>query len=158
MVGIAIIGIVIAMVVSYMGEPRANTKSFASTMVAEIDAARTRAISTRRWNRIGFDTTESKVIVEQSTTTGMGTPEDDEWERVSSLTVPKAITLYAATTTCDYVDGNEPSEGDGLDEYIVLKPDGTGTAFTLYLQSFDDHEARVYVYRATGTAYAKESW
>ena len=34
----------------------------------------------------------------------------------------------------------------------------TGTPFTLYLQSFDEHEARVYVYRATGTAYAKESW
>ena len=165
MVGIAIIGIISAMVVAYAGEPRANTKSFAASIVAEMDAARTRAISTRRWNRISFDTDLGKMITEQSTVDedgnphGMKTPEDDEWEVISKIDIPKTITVFAMTDTCDYVAGNDPAEGDGLDDYVTFKPDGTGTAATVYLQSYDlDHQWRVYLYRATGTAYAKEEW
>jgi prepilin-type N-terminal cleavage/methylation domain-containing protein len=160
MVVVVMIGIVTTIALQYTGERRANLRGFASEIVGEADSARLRASSSRRWMRIGFDVDAGQARVEQANFSGMDLPEDDEWTMVRTFTIPREIVVASIATTANVVDGDGiPAEGDGLDEYLMFSPDGGGAARTVYLKGLDNRNAlRVVVYRATGSAYAKEGW
>jgi len=157
---LAMIAILTGLAFSYAGESRAGLRGFAGSLVGECDAARLRAISARRWQRAHLDAEAHKIVVEQATVTGMAEPADDEWTTVARLDVPRNVVVASIATTANVVAGESvPDEGDGLDEYLYFKPDGSSLARTVYVRSFDTGgEMRVVIYRATGTATAKEAW
>jgi prepilin-type N-terminal cleavage/methylation domain-containing protein len=160
MIVVVMIGIVATIALQYTGERRANLRGFANEIVGEADSARLRASSSRRWMRIGFDTVAGQARVEQATFSGMDLPEDDEWTVVRTFTIPKTIVVASIATTANAIAGDGiPAEGDGLDEFLMFAPDGGGAARTVYLKGIDNRNAlRIVVYRATGSAYAKEGW
>lgn len=159
MVVVAMIAILATMAIAYSGENRANLRAFSEDLVGQMETARIRSTSTRKWNRVWFDVDNFRVEVDQATVAGMAEPEDDEWEVVAKLEIPKTVTVYAFSTTVDVVEGNSPTEGGGLDDYIVFKPDGTSNGGTIYIEdSGHSRPMRILVYRATGTAFPKEHW
>ena len=160
MVVLAIIAILATVAIAYSGEHKGTSRSFADDLVAEADAARLRAISTRRWNRMWFDFTEEKVVVEESTTLGMAVPADDEWQVIEKLELPRMVHIAAITTTSDVDAGNDVTDGSGLDEVISFAPDGSSASRTIYLEpsSAEGGEQRVVFYRATGSGYRKDGW
>ncbi len=159
MVVVAMIGILSYMAVAYTGESRANLKSFGGSVLAEADQAKMRALASRRWHRVRFDLDAYLVITDQATFTGMSEPADDEWTMVSQVPIPKKFHVQAITTTADVDVGNDPGDGDGIDEALLFAPDGSSAARTVYLSTVSPYTyVRVVVYRATGTAYLKEGW
>lgn len=159
MVVLAMIAILSALAVAYTGERRANLRGFATAIVGEADAARMRAMSTRRWQRISFDLDPDRyrMVTEQATTTGMGEPTD--WAEVSRYAIPQRFTVASIHTTADAEGGVDVTEGDGLDEYLLFAPDGSSVPRTVYLSTNNPMTyLRVVVYRATGSAYMKENW
>lgn len=156
------IAVLAAVAFSYTGESAANVRGFAEQIVGEADSARLRAISSRRWQRMRFDLETRKVVVEQATIAGMERPtSDDDWAQVSKLDLPRAIDLHAIATTSNLVAGEGlPGEDEGLAESLYFGPDGAGEPRTVYVHSATAgrNAWRVVVYRATGTAVAKEGW
>jgi len=159
MVVIAIIAIMTAMAISYTGEGRATVKGFAGEVAGECDASRLQAISSRKWQRLWFDTATNKVRHDQATVTGMAVPTASEWVEVSRLDLPKVVAVEQINTTADINTGNAVTSGNGLTNYLMFAPDGSSVARTVYLDTFDGHSPeRIVVYRATGTAYVKDGW
>lgn len=158
MVAIAIMAILTMMAVSYHGEGRATVKGFAAQVAGESDAARLRAVATRKWQRMTFDTDLHKVHLEQATFTGMDVPADNEWVETGRLDLPQSIQLDEISLTAD-IDGGVTPDGTGLDEALMFAPDGSSRARTVYLSTVDATvHVRIVVYRATGTAYVKDGW
>jgi prepilin-type N-terminal cleavage/methylation domain-containing protein len=160
MVAVAIIAVMAGLTVAYTGERRANMRGFVGQVVTECDSTRLRALSSRRWHRITFDTTTRRMIVWQATTTGMDLPDDDGWSNVNQAEIPRTVVVQGLGTTAD-VDGEAfPGEGEGVDdEALLFGPDGAAEPRTVYFESSDGRSRmRILIYRATGTAYAKEGW
>ena len=160
LVVLAMIAILAGLAFSYAGESKAGLTGFAEQLVGECDAARLRAISTRRWQRMHFDDDDRKIVVEQATVTGMDQPDDDQWAMIAKLSVPVQVHFASIATAANVTAGEGvPDEGAGLDEYLYFEPDGAATPRTVYLETLDGRkQVRVVIYRATGTAYAKELW
>jgi prepilin-type N-terminal cleavage/methylation domain-containing protein len=162
LVVVAMIAILASVALTYAGERRPNLRAFAEQIVGEADSARLRAISSRRWQRMGFDGEARRVVVEQALWTGMERPDDDDdWVVVTRLEIPQSVVVAAIATSVNLVEGEAiPGEGDGLDEHLYFTPDGSGEPRTVYLRGIHarDGAHRVVVYRATGTAFAKERW
>jgi Tfp pilus assembly protein FimT len=159
MIVIAIIGIMTAMAISYSGEGRASVKGFAGQVAGECDSSRLLAISTRKWQRLWFDTTTNKVRHDQATVTGMGVPTTSQWIEVSRFDLPKVVSVEQINTTADINTGNSVTPGHGMTNYLMFAPDGSSVARTVYLDTFDGHSPeRIVIYRATGTAYVKDGW
>jgi len=157
MVVLAMIAILSAMAVAYTGERRANLRGFAGSIVGEADAARLRALASRKWQRIGFDLDAGKMITEQATTTGMAEP--DDWTVQGVYAIPGRFTVASIHDSADANGGEDVIEGAGVDEYLMFAPDGSSVPRTIYLSSTQPFTyVRVVVYRATGTAYVKENW
>jgi prepilin-type N-terminal cleavage/methylation domain-containing protein len=159
MIVLAMIAILTAVAISYQGENRASIKGFAAQIAGEADAARLRATSTRKWQRITFDPDVHKVHLEQAVDTGMEMPADDGWIETGRLDLPQIVHVAAITTTADIDSGNAVTDGNGLDEALLFAPDGSSRARTVYLSTIGATvEIRIVVYRATGTAYVKDGW
>jgi Tfp pilus assembly protein FimT len=160
MVALVIIAVLSALAVSYAGEDRANLRGFSEQIVGEADSARLRALSSRRWHRITFDVEARRMRVWQGDVVGMELPDDDEWTETNRVEIPRAMFVHAIATTANVVAGEAiPDDGDGLGEALLFGPDGAGAARTVYLRSKDRSlRHRVVIYRATGTAIAKEAW
>lgn len=162
LVVLAMISVLAAIAFSYSGESAANVRGFAEEIVGDADSARLRAISSRRWQRMRFDLGARKVVVEQAVLAGMDRPTDDaDYAQVSTLDLPRAVDLWGIATTANLIAGEGvPGEDEGLTEHLYFGPDGAGEPRTVYLRSATGgrNPWRVVVYRATGTAVAKESW
>src|SRR5689334_3748804 len=157
MVVVALIAILTALAVAYTGEARPNLKSFAGAVAGECDAARMRAIASRKWQRVWFDVDSELMVVDQATTTGMAEPTD--WVVMNTFKIPKQVHLASIHTTADAAGGVLVTDGDGLDEALAFAPDGSSVPRTVYLTTNPAKSwVRVVVYRATGTAYVKEAW
>jgi len=153
---IAIIGVLAAIAISYPREDRATTRGFAEQVVGELDVARMRAISSRRWHRVTVSGTQATI--EAGDTVGMAMP--TSWSLVGSFQAPNRTRIVAMATVTDIQDGGtDPDDGDGFDEVLLFAPDGSSVARTLYLSDpYDRAHYRVVVYRATGTARVFDGW
>ena len=107
-----------------------------------------------------YDAETKKVVIDQATITGMDLPADDEWATVQQLGIPATVELVAVATAANVIAGEGvPEEGDGLDDYLYFAPDGSAEPRTVYVRTTDGRQKmRIVIYRATGTAYAKEDW
>lgn len=159
LVAVAIIAVMAGLTVAYTGERRANMRGFVGEVISECDSARLRALSSRRWHRITFDTDARRMVVAQADTTGMEIPDDEGWTEVQRFEIPRAVEISAVGVTADVEGESYPGDGEGLTEALLFGPDGSAEPRTAYFASVDGRtKIRVLVYRATGTAYAKDGW
>jgi len=155
---VALIGVLTALAFGAM-----STSSYAGTVEGfgdeisnTLETARMRAMSTRKWQRIEFDTTT--VTVWQSDTTGMGPV--NTWEKLEVISAPGNVQV-AATDTATHVAlaASVPSAGSGVPGAVDYAPDGSAQAFTVFLEApRDGTHNRVIVYRATGATYVLKDW
>lgn len=134
-----------------------NAQNVSEQTVSALNMARTRAVNTRRIHRVEVKANE--LLVWASTTTGFATP--SAWAFVQRYKVPQNVTVYGAESTIRTSTGNTPSSGMNLTYNMDYKPDGSATGGTLYVtdtQNSASRRYRVLVYRATGSAYARQTW
>lgn len=155
LVALAIVGVLAALSFAANGHARDGVRAFADEVSGELETARLRALSTRRWHRVTVTATE--VYVDQATTTGMVAPV--AYEEIMRITAPRTARIVALATTTAVADGAARTDGDGFAEELRFAPDGSSVARTLWVSDRKDHAVyRVAVYGSTGRARLLEGW
>lgn len=155
MVVLALIGVLTAIAFSYAGERRAGARGFTDQMSGELESARLRALSTRRWHRVTVTSTGAQV--DQATTTGMVAP--TAYEFVSKVTVPTHVRIVAMATQTYTTSIGQPAEGSGLTEEFRFAPDGSSVGRTLWIADSKDRSPfRIALFGSTGRARVFEGW
>lgn len=156
---VAIVGVIsgIALMAIDQTSYAGTVRGFANETAAEMDTARMRAVSTRKWQRIEF--AADNVTHWEADTEGMGDPPN--WVLIRTIYAPKNVEVHAVSDRTHVTPGDGvPAAGDGLGTAIEFAPDGAarsaGTAF--FGDTSDKRRARVAVYRATGSVYIFEEW
>lgn len=174
MVVVAVIAVLAGLMISLSTKSYgANPRAVSDQIVATMNLAKLRAISTRRWHRVEVTgptaTTPNSVILWQWSDVGMGVPTGSCvlgppatacWQVVEVTSLPRTIVIHNATTTV-YASAGAASvvQDPSLDFLIDFRPDGSSTAGTVFLaDSSSTHPWRVLVYQATGSSYARENW
>lgn len=152
---LAMIGVLTAIAFTYFGERRSGTRGFTDQLSGELESARLRALSTRRWHRITV--TSTVATVDQATTTGMVAPV--AYEFVERMTVPNNIRIVAVDTSTHVSSIGQPVEGSGMTEEILFAPDGTSVGRTLWVSDIKDKAPfRIALFASTGRARVYEGW
>jgi Tfp pilus assembly protein FimT len=151
----ALIGVVAAVAFTASAETRAGARGFADQVSGELEAARMRALSTRRWHRVTV--TDRGALTEQASTTGMVAPVAYEW--VDKISAPAPVRIVAVATSTVVNAGGPRNEGEGFTEEFLFAPDGSSVPRTLWVSDRKDRAVyRVAVYGATGRARVFEGW
>lgn len=158
---ITMIGVLVAVAAVFIkpSSAAASARGYADQVAALCDAARQRAVATRRIQVIEVDT--GRVAHKQAARTGLEPPrEGEELQPVGLLPVPGNVSIASlAAATHDDPDRDIPPVGTGLPGAILFMPDGTSQAATIFIQdSRSENRARVAIYPATGAAYAYHEW
>lgn len=152
---LALIGVMTAIAFAYAGERRAGARGFADQVSGELESARLRALSTRRWHRVTV--TPAAMVIEQATTAGMVAPVAYEW--VGGVTAPSNVRIVAMATTTLVTSIGAPADGDGLTEEIRFAPDGSSVARTLWISDRRDRAPfRIALFGSSGRARVYEGW
>lgn len=153
---LALIGVLTAVAFTYAGERRAGARGFADQMSGELESARLRALSTRRWHRVTV--TANSAQIDQATTTGMVVP--TAYEFVSRVTVPANIRIVALTTSTLTTAQAQPTEGAGLaTEEFRFAPDGSSVGRTLWISDRRNKSPyRIALFGSTGRARVFTGW
>lgn len=137
-----------------------STRGFAEEIGAQMDVARQRAISTRRYQRIVVDAVG--VIHEQSQVEGMmGNESGVAWDEITTIYQPATDIEVASTDSTSHASAGSsvPTLGSGIPAYINFAPDGTADAATVFVHDIaDDYRSRVVVYPATASVFVFEEW
>jgi len=153
---LALIGVLTAIAFSYAGERRAGARGFADQISGELESARLRALSTRRWHRVTV-VGSNTAIVEQATTTGMVAPV--AYEFVSRVTAPSNVRIVAMAAPTYVSSGGQPAEASGLTEEFRFAPDGSSVGRTLWISDSKDRSPfRIALFGSTGRARVFEGW
>jgi prepilin-type N-terminal cleavage/methylation domain-containing protein len=152
---LALIGVLTAIAFTYFGERRAGSRGFTDQLSGELESARLRALSTRRWHRVTVSANEATI--DQATTTGMVAPV--AYEFISKVTVPKNVRIVAVATSTIVTSSGPPVEGSGMTEEILFAPDGSSVGRTLWISDTKDHAPyRIALFASTGRARVFEGW
>jgi len=165
MVVVAIVAVLATFLIGISARPDgANAAASAEQMQSTLAMARMRAVASRRPHRVQFliDVNGNQYMeVDQLNQTGMKIPATPTWQLVQYTRFGKSIYLWSAAAGAQATaTGATPAQNTGLPYNLYFKPDGTGTASTIYVKDHTSapHYYRVYVYQATGSAYVRESW
>ncbi len=158
MVVLVIIGILAALATMAIstGGYAATTRGFAEQVAAQVEAARMRASSTRRWQRLAVSS--NAVAHWEASNEGLATPSD--WQLIEEVPAPSGVRVAALDNRTHLTPGDGvPTIGAGLDGTVEFAPDGAAEAATLFIGDDDgSRRSRVAIYRATGTVYVFEGW
>ena len=156
MVVVAIISVLSGLVISVSGTAYgANASSVSDQLTSALGLAKLRAISTRRYTRV--EVQRRTATVWQSTQTGLVTPTG--WQFYQRFTIPNGATVWDGSTAVYADPGATVSQNVDVDFVVDFKPDGSSTGGTIFVtDSANAHPARVLIYRATGSAYARAAW
>lgn len=165
MVVVAIIAIFSAVLFGMASRPySANAKTTSDEVNSIFTFARMRAVSTRRIHCVWFyvATTGEQVIqthVSPATGMALSTVPVDQWPVVESRRVPRGAIIQDVVATA-VTAAAAPTYNDGLSYYTYFKPDGSATASTVYItdRGGTPHYAKVLLYHATGSSYARQTW
>ncbi len=159
---ITMVGVLAAVALVFVkpGSAAATSRGYADEVAALCDAARQRAVASRRFQRIEVEA--GRVVHLQATTTGLAPPDEDgfDFEVVGRIDVPADV-VVSALSDRTHVATNDavPAAGTGLPGAVVFSPDGRATAGTIFVEDSRSRDrARVAVYRATGSVYAYSEW
>ena len=162
MVVVAIIGVLSAVMFGMATRPyNANAETLSQQMTSTLSFARQRAIATRKIHhvRIYFEGSEQVVLVETAPETGMVYTGSASWPTVEVKRIPSSAIIWEAVAGVATA-GASPARNTTLDYTLTFKPDGSGTASTIYLtdQGGTPKKYRVVVYQVTGSTYARQTW
>lgn len=156
MVVVGIIAVLSGLVISVSGTAYgASASSVSDQLTSAFSLAKLRAVSTRRYTRV--EVRSRTATVWQSTQTGMVAP--TSWQFYQTFTIPKGVTVWDASTTVYAAPGATVSQNADVDFMIDFRPDGSSTGGTVFVtDAANAHPARVLIYRATGSSYARAEW
>jgi prepilin-type N-terminal cleavage/methylation domain-containing protein len=156
MVVIAIISVLSGLAISANGTAYgASASSVSDQLTSAFGLAKLRAISTRRYTRL--EVKARTATLWQSSQTGMVTP--TSWQFCQNFTIPNGVTVWDGSTAVYADAGATVSQNAAVDFAVDFRPDGTSTGGTVFVtDSANAHPARVLVYRATGSSYARAQW
>jgi prepilin-type N-terminal cleavage/methylation domain-containing protein len=158
MIVVAIIGVVSALMMGIGSRTYgANTKTVSDQLQATMNAARMRAIATRRIHNVIIYPNDLQVWA--SSTTGLKGDSDYSNDFfVERVSVPNGVKIYDVSSTVYGSSGNTATENPSLQYYMQFKPDGTSSGGTLFVRDTKDTKYRILVYKATGSVYARKTW
>jgi len=154
---LAIVAILTTTLVGLSSSSGAGTPTTtADNLTGIMDLARLRAASKRRIHRVLIN--NNVLSIWEADATGFGTA-TYTGPSVQGSDVPSGVVVWNALTVINAGGGANPAQDTALAFGIDFKPDGSSTGGTVYLT--DNNTAskyRVFVYRATGTALARDGW
>lgn len=156
MVVVAIIGVLAGLMIGMNGTAYgASATSVSDQLTSALGVAKLRAISTRRTTRLEIRSRSATLW--QSAQTGMVAP--TSWQFCQSFTIPGGATVWDGSTTVYASPGATVSQNPAVDFAVDFRADGSSTGGTIFVtDAANAHPARVVVYRATGTSYARPQW
>ncbi|HUS32902.1 MAG TPA: GspH/FimT family pseudopilin [Kofleriaceae bacterium] len=157
MVVIAIIAILATLLISLSGRTYgANAYNVSDKVVSTVGWVRMRAVSTRRIQTLQIKNQE--MFIWQSPITGFATTSATP-EFVGRVSIPNGVTIYQVDGQPETSTGNSVALTANLDVSITFKPDGSSSGGTIYIgETQGARQYRVLIYKATGSAYARETW
>lgn len=152
---VAILTTVLAGLSSGGGKGSPNTTS--DQVVGMMGFARLRAEAKRTIHKIQIEPTV--ISVWEADKAGFATPTYLENKIVSSIDVPSGVVVWNTATNTQSAAGATPTQGSGFNVAIEFKPDGSSTGGTVFLTNRQEtSKYRVFVYRTTGNAQARDGW
>ena len=138
----------------------ATSRGYADEVAALCDAARQRAVASRTYQRI--DVAADGVTHSKATVIGLIPVDELDFTDgvIGALNTPADVFIRALSDrTHARTNESVPAPGTGVPGFILFSPDGRATARTIFIEdSRSQDQARVAVYRATGSVYAYSEW
>jgi prepilin-type N-terminal cleavage/methylation domain-containing protein len=160
MVVMAVIAIMSAIVIGISTRTYGvNATVFSEQLTGSLNLARTRALMTRKIQRVAvhLELSPPELQIWQANTAGMAATNITTARFVERVRVPTTVTMWAAVTGAQASGQNPSQTASELD--IDFYPDGSATAATLYVTDPNQsRKTRVLVYHATGSAYVRQAW
>ncbi len=161
MIVIALIGIVSAIAMSITSRTYGvNAGNYAEQLSQSMNLARTRALMTRKIQRVSVHLELSPPVIDmwQATDVGMATANITSAPVfVERIQVPGSITLWSAVPGAQGSGLTPTQTATQVD--IDFYPDGSATAATIYVtDAQQSRQHRVLVFHATGSSYARTAW
>lgn len=132
----------------------------ADNLTGIFELARLRAASKRKVHRVLIN--NNVFSIWEADAIGFGTATYTSAAPIVQATdVPSGVVVWdASTTLINSAGGQNPTQNSSLAVAIEFKPDGSSpTGGTVYLTDNNtSSKFRVFVYKATGTALAREGW
>ncbi len=165
---LAIVAILTVGFASMASPGQGNPRTSSEEVSGMLQFARLRAESQRVIHRVRFESTQvvsiwESVVSAANPTPVVGFATPVQYALVQQLTLPGNAFLFAADPATLAGSGNVPVLNANLPFDITFKPDGSSTGGTVFFS--DQSQAtlsspgfRVFVYKATGGALAREVW
>ncbi|MBA2540758.1 MAG: prepilin-type N-terminal cleavage/methylation domain-containing protein [Deltaproteobacteria bacterium] len=153
---IAIIAIVTVTLASMSTGGKTTPATISDQVTGMLQFARLRAESRRTSHRVQF--TATTVAIYENTASGFAVMSAAP-NLVQSLEIPTGVVLWAADPATKTSAGTNPAQNTSLPFNIDFRIDGQSTGGTVFLtdpQTSKKH--RIFVYKTTGSAMARESW
>jgi prepilin-type N-terminal cleavage/methylation domain-containing protein len=169
MVVVAILAVLSTVLFSLTGSSvgGVNPEGVANNLTIELNFARMRAVSTRAYHQIevqpaqmilweAWDTANNKPLLGLKLPAGP----NQGWKQVHQISVPtSAISIWNAQAAIDTSGGVAVAPNAALDFFITYKPDGSSSGGTVFVSDRGPYKQwRILVYRATGSAYARNGF
>lgn len=174
MMVVAIIGILSILFIGLSARTfGSNADSIGDEVVAQMNFAHTRAVSTRRYHCV--EVKPQQILVYQAATNaGLGLfgmqavptacPNPLNWQLVQKMSIPTGTTVNDVQAIRATATGAAVPANGALDSLILFKPDGTasaviGTGATIFLtDGTGSRRDRINLSYATGNVYARKAW
>lgn len=162
MVVLAIVTILTVSLATLSSGSSATPRSGSEQVTGMVQFARLRAEARRQRHQVVITNTtvqvQEAVDASGDPTVGFATPAS--YDVIQEMEVPGGVVMWNVdTTTVNNNGGANPSQNTSLNATIEFKPDGSSTGGTIYLTDpATSSKYRIFVFRATGTAMARENW
>ncbi len=173
MMVVAIIGILSILFIGLSARTfGSNADSIGDEVVAQMNFAHTRAVSTRRYHCV--EVKPQQILIYQASSGGAGLfgmaavptvcPTPANWQLVQKMSIPTGTTINDVQAIRATATGAAVAPNGALDSIILFKPDGTasavaGTGATVFLtDGTGARRDRINLSYATGNVYARKAW
>jgi prepilin-type N-terminal cleavage/methylation domain-containing protein len=155
MVVIALVGIIAMLAIPSPEDTPIDPAQQSDELVSTLGLARLRATVTRRIHRVHIE--PQLVTMSQATTVGFKTP--TAYDELLTSAIPPYLSVWNVATSV-VPGGASPAKSSTLSIDIDFRPDGSASsAATIYVTDASaTRKHRVYVYKVTGSSYARGDW
>jgi prepilin-type N-terminal cleavage/methylation domain-containing protein len=148
------------------GGGKGSPNTTADQVVGMMGFARLRAEAKRTTHKVQIEPTV--ISVWEADSTGFVAATYAQNKVVSSIDIPSGVVVWNTAGNTQFNAGATPTQGSGFNVGIEFKPDGTAsycapacaqTGSTVFLTDVrEQSKYRVFVYRTTGNAQARDGW
>jgi prepilin-type N-terminal cleavage/methylation domain-containing protein len=152
---VAILTLLLAGLSSGGGKGSPNTT--ADQVVGMMGFARLRAEAKRTIHKVQIEPTV--ISIWEANDAGFSTASYTQNKIVSSIDIPSGVVVWNTAGNTQATGGATPSKGSGFNVSFEFKPDGTSTGGTVFLtDQREQSKYRVFIYKTTGNAQARDGW